>query len=174
MLFILISTFTLCIWLCEMVPIYIQRKAEKINRLALSMLDLEITALKDMKALALEFLKESSQGNAPHPPSFQIYKRHLPECKELNKSRSQTWASHHKWQNSTCQRTSTLTQRLPNKIKKETVVKKSTAQGQRASLLDKHKHSGHPCYQIRILSTFRLSCKAYKKSAGLRTQMNQV
>ena len=58
MLFILISTFTLCIWLCEMVPIYIQAKAEKINRLALSMLELEITALKDMKALALEFLKE--------------------------------------------------------------------------------------------------------------------
>lgn len=65
---------TLCIWLCEMVPIYNQRKAEKINRLALSMLELEITALKDMKALALEFLKEISQGNAPHPPSFQIYK----------------------------------------------------------------------------------------------------
>lgn len=62
MLFILISTFTLCIWLCEMVPIYIQRKAEKINRLALSMLELEITALKDMKALALEFLKEISQN----------------------------------------------------------------------------------------------------------------
>ena len=120
--------------------------SEKINRLALSILELEITALKDMKVLALEFLEEISQGNAPHPPSFQIYKWHLPECKELNKSRSQTWASHHKWQNSTWQRASTLTQRPPNKVKREMVVKKSTAQGQRARLLDKHKHSGHPSY----------------------------
>ena len=55
-----------------MVAIYIQRKAEKINRLAMP--ELEITALKEMKALALEFLK----GAAPHPPSAQIYKCPFP------------------------------------------------------------------------------------------------
>lgn len=61
-----------------MVSIYIQRRAEKINRLALSMPELEITALKEMGILVLEFLKEA----APHTPSSQIYKCHLSKCKE--------------------------------------------------------------------------------------------
>ena len=40
--------------------------------------ELEITALKEMGILALEFLKEA----APHTPSSQIYKCHLSKCKE--------------------------------------------------------------------------------------------
>lgn len=51
--------------------------------------ELEITALKEMGILALEFLKEA----APHTPSSQIYKCHLSKCKEWAKNRSQTQAT---------------------------------------------------------------------------------
>lgn len=70
---ILKSAFTLSTWLYEVISIHIQKKAEKINILASSVLGRGIRAWKEIGTLGLEFLRE-----ALHPASSQIYKTSPP------------------------------------------------------------------------------------------------
>ena len=60
MLFILKTAFTLSIALCVMDSIYIQKEAEKINILGLSVLEPGIMTLKAIGKLTLDFFKEAS------------------------------------------------------------------------------------------------------------------
>lgn len=98
---ILKSAFTLSTWLYEVISIHIQKKEEKINMLALSVLGRGIRAWKEIGTLGLEFLRE-----APHPASSQIYKTSPP-------ARDQIWVEAKPRNQITSHKTQNVRERQP-------------------------------------------------------------